>query len=341
MGRKLYEKQAGGGIKFTSHRMGQVRVPNFVYDIWLPILGAKGVAVYSVYCRLERESVVKAITQADIARACRIGTNTLAAVNDQLEECGFIKITRPEGHKRLMHWTVEIEVCDAPTDVSAEIMAKYAHPQGYEALSTWLVAPEIPDSISENSDQHLDEIPNGMSNVASLGLHPLEVEKEHGADAPTPVLEQPQTEEQQPEGEELLNQFLGEREHQPELKETPPWTQTAMEEWTVWGHESAEFQEQLSQYGSDGRTVQKLGYALEKLTGLHPLWSDKSAIKSWCSGLWTCVQEAGGDPELVLRAARELITSEMTVSDPWSLRKKSRALAAKHKVSTKIPEYTV
>ena len=103
MGRKLYEITPGGGIKFTSHRMGQVRVANYVYDLWLPILGARGVAVYSVYCRLEREGVVKAITQADLARACRIGPDTLRGINEQLEECGFIKITKPVGHKRLMH----------------------------------------------------------------------------------------------------------------------------------------------------------------------------------------------------------------------------------------------
>jgi len=178
MGRKLYEKTPQGGIKFTSHRMGQVRVANYVYDIWLPILGARGVAVYSVYCRLEREGVVKAITQADLAKACRIGSNTLRELNQLLEECGFIKITSPASFKRLMHWTVEIEVFDPPIEVPAEIIERYQHPQGYQALSTWLVAPEKdPEklySFSGETDEYVDEKLYSTPKIVSLGLHPLE-----------------------------------------------------------------------------------------------------------------------------------------------------------------------
>jgi len=176
MGKKLYEYTPEGGIKFISHRMGQVRIANYVYDIWLPIIGAKGIAVYGVYCRLEREGTVKAITQADIAKACRIGTNTLAQVNKQLEECGFIKISKPEGHKRLMHWTTEISVYDPPKEVSAEIVKKHEHPQGYEALSRWLVAPEIPTGSSGTTNESLDETPGSSSKIVSLGLNTLDVE---------------------------------------------------------------------------------------------------------------------------------------------------------------------
>ena len=175
MGKKLYEHTPGGGIKFTSHRMGQVRIANYVYDIWLPIIGAKGIAVYGVYCRLEREGTVKAITQADIAKSCRIGRDTLAYTNEQLEECGFIKTSKPAGHKRLMHWTTEISVYDPPKEVPAEIVEKYQHPQGYKALSTWLVASEDLDRSSGDTNQVLDEDLDGSSNVVSLGLNTLEV----------------------------------------------------------------------------------------------------------------------------------------------------------------------
>ena len=176
MGKKLYEYTPEGGIKFISHRMGQVRIANYVYDIWLPIIGAKGIAVYGVYCRLEREGTVKAITQADIAKSCRIGRDTLAYTNEQLEECGFIKTSKPAGHKRLMHWTTEISVYDPPKEVSAEIVEKYQHPQGYTALSTWLVAPEDLDGSSGDTNQALDEDLDRSSNVVSLGLNTLDVE---------------------------------------------------------------------------------------------------------------------------------------------------------------------
>lgn len=204
MGKKLYKETAEGGIKFTSRRMGQVRIANYVYDIWLPILGAKGITVYGVYCRLERAGTVKAITQADLASACRIGVSTLKNINTQLEECGFIKIIRPKGYKRQMHWTIEVEVLDPPREISAVIIEKYQPPKGYRALSTWLVSDdnlppenlpepsENPNRISRKPKQDFQENPNRISNIVSLGLYPSDVALEDTAlsraPAPPPFL---------------------------------------------------------------------------------------------------------------------------------------------------------
>ena len=322
MGKKLYEETPQGGIKFTSHRMGQVRVANYVYDIWLPVLGATSVAVYSVYCRLERTGVVKSITQADIAKACRIGTNKLAATNKQLEECGFIKITRPQGHQRLMHWTTEVEVFDPPEEVSGEIIEKYQHPQGYQALSTWLVAdvdsPEIPNGTSGNTKQYDDEIPNGTPNVVSLVLNPLEVEHVASDTLTENPPEQPSPEQT---GDELLDSYgLGLTERKPTAK-TKPALEVMAEPYAQWGSESQEFQRQLQRFGVRGRLVQDLGWNLEQKFGMRPDWDAPKEVKSWSSGLGICLRKANDDLKLIYDVSREMRTEGLAIANPYSMHK--------------------
>ena len=119
MGQKLYHPTANGGIQFRSERKpGDVRIPNYVYDLWMPLLGAEAIGVYAVYCRLEMGGSVKKITLGELANACRIGKGKLDEINDRLQTCGFIKIVKPTGAARLMHWTTEITVLDPPMTVS-------------------------------------------------------------------------------------------------------------------------------------------------------------------------------------------------------------------------------
>ena len=127
MGKKLYEKTQPGGIRFKSGRKPwEVRIPCYVYDIWLPLIGSTTLGVYSLYCRLAREGIVKAITLQDIANACRIGRTKLDNINDKLEKLGFVIITKPKGWKRLAHFTTELEILDPPEEVSAEAIKKLA-----------------------------------------------------------------------------------------------------------------------------------------------------------------------------------------------------------------------
>jgi len=193
MGRKFYaETESGGTIFRTERKIGDVRIPNYVYDIWLPILGAQALGVYAVYCRLERQGSVKAMTQAKLARACRMGTGKLSSINEQLEDCGFVKITKPAGKARLMHWTTEITVMDAPQEVSRAIKDKYAPASGYEILTPWLESesPENLDGFSGEPEQVPPETPNEEPNIAPLDvLYPLDVETE----SPTATRDTPTT----------------------------------------------------------------------------------------------------------------------------------------------------
>lgn len=192
MGRKLYA-QNDNGIRFTStRRPGDVRIPNYVYDMWFPLIGATAMGVYSMYCRLEREGSVKAMSLARIAKMCRIGTEKLEEINDILTNCKFVAIKKPSGHKRLMHWTTEIQVLDPPQEIEAFLIGLYQPPSGYEAMSPWLVSPENLPGFSEEPNQAFDKTPGRSSKIESLVLQPLEVAPgTPSGDFPTPTPPEP------------------------------------------------------------------------------------------------------------------------------------------------------
>jgi len=178
-------------------------------------------------------------------------------------------------------------------------------------------------------------------NAQSLTETTTETTTEHGADAPTqpsPIQEEPA----EKVGEELLNEFFEPQQEKEPAPITPHWTKRIIEDWTAWGIKSEEMQRQLAIYGEHGRTVQHLGYELERQFALYPIWRKKSDVKSWMSGLAACLELAEGDEKIVTRAARELIDGGMTVADPWSLHKKTRAIVAETKrQATTDREYIV
>ena len=179
MGKKFYSETEQGDTIFKSERrVWEVRLPIYVYDMWLPIIGAVGMGVYSLYCRLEMNDQVKGVSQAKIAKACRIGTRKLAKINEQLEDCGFIRVEKPEGHERLMHYTTVLVVLDPPQTVSKVIKEKYQPPSEYEILTKWLEAdpPEMSNDISEDVKQKCVKESDDNANVVTLGLEPLDLE---------------------------------------------------------------------------------------------------------------------------------------------------------------------
>lgn len=202
MSAKLYQASQAGIRVVSGRKIGDVRIPNYVYDLWLPLIGGDALSVYGVYCRLERANVVKAISLRDIAKACRIGDNRLEKLNLLLQECGFIVVQKPKGKQRGQHYTTEITTYNPPHKIAAALIEKLKPPSGYVPLSAWLVEPptETPNDVSsdelakrqtefgETSNDFSPkrqmtsrETPNDVSNVvatlvvAALGLQPLEV----------------------------------------------------------------------------------------------------------------------------------------------------------------------
>lgn len=177
--RKLYRSDEKGGFEFSSdRRSGEVRIPNYVYDLWMPLLGIEVIGVYAVYCRLEREGAVKGITQADLARCLKIGARRLNDINGILAQHGFITVEKPQGYDRYKHYTTKITVKDPPSHVTADQIN--AHDEGrkttkYQPLTLWLVAgSEMSNDFSPEVNEHLDEMSNDNAKIASLGLHPVE-----------------------------------------------------------------------------------------------------------------------------------------------------------------------
>lgn len=178
---KIYYINKDGTIAFRSERQsGEVRIPNYVYDLWLPLLGIEAIGVYSVYCRLEREESVKKVTQDRLAKLCHIGKAKLRAINVMLQACGFIEVKPPKGIDRANHFTTEIVVKDPPAEVDSLLVRRYQPASGYEPLTTWLCqsetvfysvepSPEVPNRTSRSSKQNVQDVPDGTS----ISLQPL------------------------------------------------------------------------------------------------------------------------------------------------------------------------
>ncbi len=175
----LYNTTENGTIEFRSERKAWgVDIPAYVYDLWLPVLGAETVGVLGVYYRLEREGQVKGITLQKLARKCRIGTDKLEAINVKLAACGFIRVEKPMGWQKLAHYTTAITTLDPPMAVSTELVDQYGL-SDYEPLCPWLVgdrtdAPKNPDRFFEKPSQVDDKNLSGYAKFDPSLLNPQE-----------------------------------------------------------------------------------------------------------------------------------------------------------------------
>lgn len=191
---KPYSFTEEGGILFRSTRtVWDVRIPSWVYDLWMPLLGAEAMGVYTLYCRLEMYGAVRKISLRDLATAFRIGYKRLNDIHDMLQDCGFITVNKPQGLRRVKHWTTEIQVHDPAQHIPIGIIEKYQHPQGYKPVTTWLVAEveQIAEALGSASEdiKHqvvLPETPVGVSMIEDLEVdHDLDQSSMHG-DEPEP-----------------------------------------------------------------------------------------------------------------------------------------------------------
>lgn len=356
MGKKLYEETAGGGIRFVSERRpGEVRIPNYVYDLWLPLLGAGAIGVYSTYCRLERQGTVKAKTLRDLANAFRMGTDRVNKINTLLEQCAFIRVTKPKGFNRLRHYTTEIAVLDPPREVLPALIAEYQHPQGYETLTPWLVSEGIiataedPNRSSERPKQVAQEDPDGASKVAALGLQPSssctdgapETEtpepQEQPAAAPisgrdeaglTGAGKSPDTGDEEADRarfeEEFPSKYGGAlpRGSLPPLPANDGWPVS----WMEWG---ADNRHVAARGDVSKEAIQRVGSWLSLRLKLEPDWANGSEVKHWVSKCAALYRTAGGSVEVLEAVARDMTERALKIAGPWSLMNLVRAEVAR------------
>lgn len=306
MGRKLYEKMESGGIRFKSKRQsGHVRIPNYVYDIWMPLLGATAIGIYGVYCRLERQGTVKAMTMQTLATVCRVGKTRLYKINETLESCGFVGIVSPKGHKRLMHWTTEIEVLDPPQEVSPDLIEKYAiKGKTYQTLTPWLVAEEEVERELRASQMVRPSVPNGTSmgvpNGTSNVVYTLDVvsgaaapnsspadelddalgKKRKGMPAPVPK----RTEA------ELLDEI--------QLASLRGTQRQGEKPWLNWSDGRLK-----PCRGIDQECLDRIGWLIEKHTTMCPVDSEWKGWTSACADIYQAGQGRWGAIEAGIRAA--------------------------------------
>ncbi len=139
MSQKLYRKESSGGVYTLNPQSHYVTLPSSTIDLWMPLIGAVGVGVYALYCRLAREGRVRGSDLKRMAKAARISDNTLRSLNRTLERIGFIAVEKPEGANRVRHYTTEIRLLEPPTRVPAELIRELECQSGYEIAAHWLV----------------------------------------------------------------------------------------------------------------------------------------------------------------------------------------------------------
>lgn len=161
----FYSETDDGGMQFsTTRRVGDVRIPNYVYDMWMPLLGVKALGVYATYCRLERHGKTKGLSMKTLARAMRIGTDTLSNINNMLVECGFISVRKPKGWEKLAHFTTEIITHDPPQEIGKSKINKYGL-SDYSILTPWLQKDNPQSESSAYLNRDAKETPNRDANI--------------------------------------------------------------------------------------------------------------------------------------------------------------------------------
>jgi len=172
MGKKLYRQETSGEIHTLNPHSHYVTVPTSTIDLWMPLIGAVGVGVYAMYCRLALEGRVRGSDLKGMAKAARISDNTLRSLNRTLERIGFIRVEKPEGAQRLRHHTTEIVLLEPPTRVSVELIRELECRSGYEVLAHWLVE----SGEAENTPSHTPEPPpvdEGAPSSAPMTVPPV------------------------------------------------------------------------------------------------------------------------------------------------------------------------
>lgn len=213
---KLYHSLHDGKYQVFPGKTGKkkwsISIPAYVYDLWMPLLGAEAIGVYGAYVRLGYQN--DGIYGRDMhqwAAVFRMGTRKLALINAALEECGFIRIERPSGTEKRKHFTTKIIVLHPPREVSPELIRKYVvngDPERYQLLTPWFLKEEgkaQPEGQSGiNFQMEIDsetnfqmeigsrenQFPNGYANnqITIYNQTPIEEQSRNRGRASTPAM---------------------------------------------------------------------------------------------------------------------------------------------------------
>ena len=136
-------------------------VPNYVVDLYLPIVGYVGLGVLTMLYRFV--NCGKHQLRLDLhkqAKVGRVGFRTLERSLDLLQECRIIDVTKPQGLDRRFHRRTVIELLDPPTEVPQQ----WAREVIERTPAGWLFEQEVSvDTSMEMSDSTSIKVPANTS----------------------------------------------------------------------------------------------------------------------------------------------------------------------------------
>lgn len=178
-----YEATPDGGVVVRDLRQltkGTI-VPNYVVDLYLPIIGYDGLGILTMLYRLAGNDFVDVkVYIRKYARAGKMGFDSFSDRLDLLAECGIVRVIKPEGMARLKHHRTQIELLDPPINVPEQ----YGGVVKERAITQWLIrrpdtevpdrtsVPEVPDRTSESPEQDSVGVLSGTSMVCTIPYVP-------------------------------------------------------------------------------------------------------------------------------------------------------------------------
>ena len=149
------------GIEISDRRQlthGAI-VPNFVVDLYLPIIGYDGLGVLTLLYRLANTDD-RVLTNLDaFARAGRVGFRRFSHLLQLLNELAIVAVQKPSGAARLKHHRTVIALLDPPTAVPAAMTSLVLN----RTLTPWLVS-------ADGSPAPCEPIPTG-EDTATRNCH--------------------------------------------------------------------------------------------------------------------------------------------------------------------------
>lgn len=119
-------------------------VPNYVVDLYLPIIGYDGLGILTLLYR-RANSNDRVMTNLDkFARAGRLGFRRFSKLLDLLEELAIIAVQKPTGAARRLNHHTMITLLDPPTTVPEALTELVLD----RTPTPWLVAPPRPERAS-------------------------------------------------------------------------------------------------------------------------------------------------------------------------------------------------
>lgn len=147
MTNKAYRRTEQGRVLVVDrrHLTNGAIVPNYVVDLYLPILGYEGLGVLTMLLRfVDRGKHEMKLDMHKHARVGRVGFRTLEKHLDRLAACQIITVTKPTGLARRFHHRTVVELLDPPTDVPDE----WAEEVIQRTPTGWLFEQEVSTDTS-------------------------------------------------------------------------------------------------------------------------------------------------------------------------------------------------